>query len=167
MCICELRGDSLYAIGRVFGNSADQTGRQRAERISAEGRTVQACDSRAWFEIFWLPWHQSCSPHPLAASRGSLQMRQSWLNALVIRWPDEDTFLWIVAMQTLNQQDPCFLQQCTMGSWKCQFHLNCVFCICCLIIQFPNELLLGSHRSLPVGGQLIFTYQQCFMMCFV
>lgn len=75
-------------------------------------------------------------------------MGQSWLNALIIRWPDEeDIFLWIVVMQTLNQQDPSFLQQCTMGSWKCQFHLNCVSCIPCLIIQFPNECSL-DHTDL-------------------
>lgn len=72
LCICELRGNSLYAIKRVFDNSAVQTGRKRAEYISAEDWTVQGCDSRAWFDISCLPWHQPCSSDPLAASRGSL-----------------------------------------------------------------------------------------------
>lgn len=72
LCICELRGYSLYAIGRVFDNPTVQSGRKRAECIGAEDRTVQGCDSGAWFDISCLPWHQPCSSHPLFVSRGSL-----------------------------------------------------------------------------------------------
>lgn len=42
LCICKLRGNSLYTIERVFDNFEDQTGRKRAERISAEGRAVSS-----------------------------------------------------------------------------------------------------------------------------
>lgn len=47
---------------------------------------------------------------PWLLPEGASSMGKSWLNASVIRWPDEeDTSLWIAVMQTLNQQDPCFL----------------------------------------------------------
>lgn len=67
LCTCELRGNSLYAIGRVFDYSTVQTGKKRAECIGAEDRTVQGCDSRAWFDISCLPWHQPCPSHPFLA----------------------------------------------------------------------------------------------------
>lgn len=44
-------------------------------------------------------------------------------------------------MQALNQQDPDFLYQCTMGSWKGQFHLNSVSCFFPSLFNFPMNVL--------------------------
>lgn len=72
--ICKPRGNSLYAMEGVFGNSEDHTGRKRAELISAEGRAVCSGWSTVWALLAslaptLLPSPSSC----LCSARGSLQ----------------------------------------------------------------------------------------------
>lgn len=58
------------------------------------------------------------------------------------RWENQGgTFVLVGLMQALNQQDPDFLYRCVMGSWKCQFHLNCVSCFFPSLFNFLMNIL--------------------------
>lgn len=92
LCICKPWGNSLYATERVFDNSEDQTGRKKAEHLSAEGRAVHA--GPCWCSMVWAPL-ASLAPALLTSP---IQLPHLWPREPPL-WGSHNLMLWSLGDQ--------------------------------------------------------------------